>query len=109
MLAATLGHAPPPAYYVTETTLAQAYAGEAVDFRGALADSGTHQALVRYAITCCRADAQPVGVELERPLREPPGTWLHARGTLAQLDGRFLLRVQRYERIPAPADPFVYR
>ncbi|MBV8727019.1 MAG: hypothetical protein JO233_04475, partial [Candidatus Eremiobacteraeota bacterium] len=57
-----------PSYIVSETTLSGAAAGDTIDFHGVLARRGAQASLVRYAITCCRADAQPVVVRLEHPL-----------------------------------------
>ena len=75
MLFGALVGAPPPQYHATETTLANLFAGEHLTFTGALArDAGT-SAVVRYAITCCRADAAPVAVQLDRScrIRQAPG------------------------------------
>jgi len=82
MLAMSIMSAPPPAYFATETTLGDAFAGEALTFRGVLANANGHTSLVRYAVTCCRADAQPVSVRLTAPLRESQGAWIFARGRL---------------------------
>ncbi|MFN2527822.1 MAG: hypothetical protein ABR584_03800 [Candidatus Baltobacteraceae bacterium] len=109
MLAMSILSAPPPAYFATETTLGDAFAGEALTFRGVLASASGHTSLVRYAVTCCRADAQPVSVRLTTPLRETDGAWISARGRLVTSSGGLALRVERYDRVAAPADPFLYR
>jgi len=101
--------APPPAYFATETTLGDAFAGEPLTFRGVLASANGHTSLVRYAVTCCRADAQPVSVRLTTPLRETDGAWISARGRLVTSSGGLALHVERYDRVAAPADPFLYR
>ncbi len=98
-----------PSYTITETTLNDAAPGDAIVFRGILARDGNHDALVRYAITCCRADAQPVVVRLEHPLRERSGDWFSARGTLVGASTGIALRIRQYEKINAPSDPFIYR
>jgi hypothetical protein len=108
MLAGSVLAAPPPVYHATETTLADAFAGERVDFTGAATQSGFATALVRYAITCCRADAAPVAVRLERRLPHLQG-WFHARGVLVAAGAELRLRASVLQRIPPPADPFVYR
>ena len=69
MLAGVMVAAPPPAYTMTETTLTDLFPGERLDFTGRLARNGDSAALVRYAITCCRADATPVAVD--SPLLHP--------------------------------------
>jgi len=109
MLAMSIVSAPPPTYFATETTLGDAFAGEALTFRGAVASGNGHTSLVRYAVTCCRADAQPVSVRLTAPLREADGAWISASGRLVTTNGALAFRVDRYERVAAPADPFVYR
>lgn len=109
MLAGTLLAAPPPEYHATETTLADAFAGERVDFTGVLTRTGNAATLVRYAITCCRADAAPIVVRLERfPPRALHG-WLHACGTFVPVANELQLRVNSIVEIPAPTDPFIYR
>ena len=103
-----LSHAS-PAYNVTETTLNDAAAGDALTFRGVLARHGPEDALVRYAITCCRADAQPIVVRLEHAIGERTGQWLEARGTLVEKPAGLALRIRTYRKLDAPADPFLYR
>jgi hypothetical protein len=109
MLAGALVSAPPPAYHATETTLADAFAGEALTFSGTLVRSRDTAALVRYAITCCRADATPVVLRLARVPQFRPGTWLRADGTIALEGGEQRLEARRIEPISPPADPFTYR
>jgi hypothetical protein len=109
MLVGAVLAAPPPEYHATETTLADAFAGERIDFTGMLTRTGSAATLVRYAITCCRADAAPVVVRLEH---NPPATlrgWLHARGALVAVGNELQLQTDTLRKIPAPADPFVYR
>lgn len=109
MLAGALLAAPPPAYHATETTLADAFAGERVDFTGVLTRTGDAATLVRYAITCCRADAAPIVIRLAgAPVRGLHG-WMHARGTLVARGNGLRLHVERITPVDPPADPFVYR
>lgn len=108
MLAGAVLAAPPPVYHATETTLADAFAGERVDFTGAVTQTGNATTLVRFAITCCRADAAPIVIRLEKGQRHLHG-WVHARGVLVTEDGDLRLRVSEMQRIAPPADPFVYR
>jgi len=108
MLAGCVLSAPPPVYSATQTTLADAFPGERIDFTGTLGRSGATTTLVRYAITCCRADAAPVVIRLDSAPKIRAG-WAHARGTLvARADG-LRLRADSIEPVPAPADPFTYR
>ncbi len=109
MLAGSLLGAPPPQYSATETTLTDLFAGEHLTFTGALARDDAGAAIVRYAITCCRADAAPVAVRLERAPPYPNGTWLRVDGRVAATAGERRLIPERVERVPAPTDPFLYR
>ncbi len=109
MLFGALVGAPPPQYHATETTLANLFAGEHLTFTGALArDAGT-SAVVRYAITCCRADAAPVAVQLDRSVPYPAGTWLRVDGRIKSVDGNLRLVPEAMDRVAAPTDPFIYR
>ena len=108
LLGAFLG-APLPAYHATETTLAGAFAGERVDFTGVLTRTGRTATLVRYAITCCRADAAPVVLRLERTPALRAGAWLHARGALVAHANDLRLRADSLDQVQPPLDPFVYR
>lgn len=108
MCAALVIGAPAPSYRATATTLADAFAGEPLEFTGTVARDRSGSALVRFAITCCRADAAPVVVRLDRDPGAPTGTWLRAAGTLVDRRGDLRLRAT-VTTIAPPSDPFVYR
>ncbi|MFI5389617.1 MAG: hypothetical protein ACHQY2_07830, partial [Candidatus Eremiobacterales bacterium] len=101
--------APTPPYRATATTLADAFAGEPLVFTGVVTRRYSATALVRYAITCCRADAAPVVVRLTRDVDARDGTWLSAQGTLVDRNGQLQLRADRSEPLVPPTDPFLYR
>jgi uncharacterized membrane protein YcgQ (UPF0703/DUF1980 family) len=105
MLAGALMGAPVPSYTAQRTTLADAYVGETLAFRG-VADPAT-RTVTRFAITCCRADAVPVSVRLEGPLRLRG--WVEARGTLVEDSSGLALRATSIRPVAAPSDPFTYR
>ncbi len=109
MLLGALVAAPPPAYRATETTLSDLFPGDRLTFTGTLVRHANDAALVRYAITCCRADAAPVAVRLAQPPPFPAGTWLRAGGAIDVHAGDPRLVVGSIERIAPPADPFIYR
>jgi hypothetical protein len=109
MLIGALAGAPPPRYYATETTMTDLFPGERLTFTGALTRKGSASAIVRYAITCCRADASPVAVRLERPPPYPTGTWLRVGGRVESFAGDLRLVAERADRVAAPTDPFIYR
>jgi hypothetical protein len=101
--------APAPSYRATETTLADAFAGEHVEFTGVAVHEHTTSMLVRYAITCCRADAAPVALALDRNLARYDGRWLHARGVIEDDAGTLRLHVAALTPVTPPGDPFIYR
>ena len=109
MLAGALIGAPAPVYHATETTLTDLFPGESLSFAGVLTCESGACALVRYAITCCRADAAPVVVRLSAAPRYPPGAWLHAIGRIDEARAGLRLVALRVERIAPPTDPFVYK
>ncbi len=109
MLIGALAGAPPPEYRATETTLTDLFAGEHLRFTGSLERQGSAAVLVRYAITCCRADAAPIAVRLTNAFEYPSGTWLQADGTIESVQGDLRLVPGRIERVAPPVDPFVYR
>ena len=109
MLIGALIAAPPPQYRATETTLTDLFPGEHLTFTGVLARDQNASALVRYAITCCRADAVPVAIRLARAPRYAPQTWLRANGNIENINGDLRLVANSLERIAPPTDPFIYR
>ncbi len=109
MLAGVLVVAPPPPYTATETTLTDMFAGERLRFTGRLARNRNSAALVRYAITCCRADAAPVVLRLDTIPSLRDGTWALATGSIENVGGDFRLRASQLKEIASPADPFIYR
>jgi hypothetical protein len=109
MLAGALVGAPPPQLHVTETTLTDLFAGESVTFTGALDRERSASTIVRYAITCCRADAAPVALRLDRPPPYETGTWLRVDGTIESDKRGFFLVRRSLARVAPPADPFMYR
>ena len=108
MFAGSMISVPPPQYHVTQTTIADAFAGERIDFTGVVTRTRGVTTLVRFAITCCRADAAPIVVRLQNAPRALAG-WVHASGVLVESGNGFALRAQTVQRIEPPADPFVYR
>lgn len=108
MLAGCVLGSPAPVYYATQTTLAGAFPRERIDFTGAVVRSGKTTALVRYAISCCRADAAPISIRLDSS-GAVGSAWARARGTLVLRDGELRLHATEIEPVVLPADPFVYR
>jgi hypothetical protein len=99
MLAGALLGASPPVYHATETTLTDLFAGERLTFAGRLSCDRGNCAVVRYAITCCRADAAPIAVRLERRPRYPDQTWLRVDGRIDGAPGDLRLVARKIEPI----------
>jgi hypothetical protein len=97
--------APMPPASVNETTLTDLYPGERLSFTGMYVD-GT---LMRYAITCCRADAAPVSIRLLNRLRVPNRIWVRADGVIARSGACLVLSASKIATIAPPSDPFLYR
>lgn len=108
MLAGSLLGAPPPRYNATETTMRDLFAGERLSFTGTLVRASGTSAIVRYAITCCRADAAPIAVRLDGAPAYETGTWLRVDGVLEDRAGAMQLKARRVARVAAPSDPFLY-
>jgi uncharacterized membrane protein YcgQ (UPF0703/DUF1980 family) len=108
MLTGALLGAPPPRYQATETTMRDLFAGERLSFTGTLVRASGTSAIVRYAITCCRADASPIAVRLERSPPDENGAWLRVDGVVEDRDGAMQLQAHRIQRISPPNDPFIY-
>jgi hypothetical protein len=109
MLVGALVGAPPPQYHATETTLTDVFAGERLTFTGALQRERGASTVVRYAITCCRADAAPVAVRLDRTPPYPAGTWLRVDGRIETAENDIRLVAKSIQPVVAPSDPFIYR
>ncbi len=109
MLLGALTAAPPPVYLATETTMSDLFPSERLTFTGVLSRDARAAALVRYAITCCRADAAPVVVRLTRPPSYPAGTWLRVSGTIEMRAGSPSLAAANVSAVAPPSDPFIYR
>ncbi len=109
LLAAPLAGSPVPRRSVAAGNLADAFAGASLDFSGSAQTRDGRTLLVRYAITCCRADASPIALALDRSLGVRDGTWIEAGGTVVRDGSALALHAARWRVAPQPADPFVYR
>jgi hypothetical protein len=107
---ALVAGSPLPRSDVDATNLADAYPGASVRFTGTTRRRGKSSLLVRYAITCCRADASPVALRTERRLEVRDGTWIEAAGTIERDSrGELVLRTGTWRETAPPPDPFIYR
>jgi hypothetical protein len=110
MLAVAVAPPNPPVPQADVTRLDDAFAGERLAFTGQVARNAGRTILARYVITCCRIDATPIAVRLDRALAARDGMWLEASGTLVRdPTGALALHAERVRAIAVPSDPFTYR
>ena len=71
--------------------------------------------LARFVLTCCAADAYPVGLPVKLPKnqeRYPPDTWLEVEGKMITetLGGKRNLTIAAtsIKKIPQPRNPYIY-
>lgn len=100
---------PPPPLTADEASFDGGFAGERVSFTGRYLREAKRFRVVRYAITCCRADARPVALTLRDDARVADGTWIRANGTLEAEGTEFVLRTASIQPVAPPTDPFIYR
>lgn len=90
------------------------FEGDALKISGMIVDErpGDREIhITRYIISCCLADARPVGLRMTLPENLPmpgPGTWVRAEGTMSFDGGVPVVRATHFDSIPAPADPYAY-
>jgi len=109
MLAALIFGSPVPAARSLAANLDDLYPGETVAFTGTAQTANGRTALVRYAITCCRADATAIVLPTDRRLPAASHTWVTARGTIVADSTGAFLRIHDWRRVATPRDPFLYR
>jgi uncharacterized membrane protein YcgQ (UPF0703/DUF1980 family) len=75
-----------------------------------VSEAGRSFTLSRFYITCCVADAVPVGVRVVAAGPRPEvrrDAWLNVTGVLVRGDREWNVRALRIERIKPPADPYL--
>jgi uncharacterized repeat protein (TIGR03943 family) len=97
-----------------------AYTGQKVNVDGFVIHSpnlsNQYLTLARFIITCCAADAYPVGIPVKLPTGDrtiyPPDTWLRIEGSMITetLDGKrqLVIQAKNLTKIPEPANPYSY-
>ncbi|HEY9642444.1 MAG TPA: TIGR03943 family protein, partial [Coleofasciculaceae cyanobacterium] len=97
-----------------------AYTGQKVNLSGFVIHppemSKEYLAIARFIITCCAADAYPVGLPVKLPGGDraafPPDKWFQVEGSMATetLNGKRQLVIQatNLKEIPEPASPYDY-
>jgi putative membrane protein len=80
-------------------------------FVSAVGNAGRPFELSRFYITCCVADAVPIGVHVSpgsaRPGELHRDDWIDVRGVLARGHREWIIRALRIERMKPPSDPYL--
>ena len=108
LVAAVLTGSPPPPEITTEAAIDALYPGERIDFTGEYQTSANGARVVRYGITCCRADARPVCIPLANQLAIHRGAWVNVRGTVRRRGDALVVAASSIRQVAPPIDPFVY-
>ncbi|MCM8804404.1 MAG: hypothetical protein NC833_04025 [Candidatus Omnitrophica bacterium] len=66
--------------------------------------------LIRFLITCCAADAIPLGVEVEYKNIEDLKNedWVKIKGKVKIKDGKVIICGENIEKIQPPTNPYLY-
>jgi putative membrane protein len=88
--------------------------GRQVDLTGFVMKAGSSPkapfTLGRFYITCCVADAIPIGVTIDPTLAEggfPKDTWLDVTGALDKKGKIYVVDAERIEKVPEPSNPYL--
>jgi uncharacterized repeat protein (TIGR03943 family) len=86
--------------------------GRTVRLTGFVARSGARRfELARFYITCCVADAVPIGVTVDRATsrsaRPRRDEWLEVTASLAHRGKEYVLMARKVRRVKAPKDPYL--
>lgn len=107
--AAVLLGSPAPHYGLDSTTYGSAFAGAPVVFTGTIERHVGSALLVRFAITCCRADAAPLALRLESDPGLPTGSWAEVRGVFRESARGLFVHESSLRPVARPADAYLYR
>ena len=84
--------------------------GKSVELTGFVSDTGRVFTLSRFYITCCVADAVPIGVHVSagaRGAKLDKDDWIDVTGALARGDREWIVRALRIEHVKPPSDPYL--
>jgi putative membrane protein len=84
--------------------------GRSVELTGFVSDTGSPFTLSRFYITCCVADAVPIGVHVaggKRGAKLGKDDWIDVTGVLARGHREWIVEAVRIERVKAPSDPYL--
>jgi len=96
-----------------------AYSGDAVDVTGFVIHPpdwpASHLMLARFVLTCCAADAYPVGLAVRLPAGQSApaaDTWLRVTGQMTtetlNAQRQLVIAPERWQQVEQPANPYEY-
>jgi len=76
---------------------------------GNVKDSSGSFMLVRFLITCCAADATPLGIKViwSGPVA-PKNSWVVVRGKVSCTEGEPCFIAEEVRQLPSPSNPYLY-
>jgi uncharacterized repeat protein (TIGR03943 family) len=83
--------------------------GKPVELLGFVSKTGKPFTLSRFYISCCVADAVPIGVRVLSRRGAPPSRndWLDVTGVLTRGHREWIISATRIEHVKAPSDPYL--
>jgi putative membrane protein len=84
--------------------------GRSVELTGFVSATGRLFTLSRFYITCCVADAVPIGVRVSAGLRGAKlrkDDWIGVTGVLQRGHREWIVKALRIERVKPPSDPYL--
>jgi putative membrane protein len=84
--------------------------GKSVELTGFVSSTGRVFTLSRFYITCCVADAVPIGVHVSagaRGAKLERDDWIDVTGALARGHREWIVKALRIEHIKPPSDPYL--
>ena len=84
--------------------------GRSVELTGFVSGTGAVFTLSRFYITCCVADAVPIGVHVSagrRGAKLDKDDWIDVTGVLARGHREWIVKALRIEHVNAPSDPYL--
>jgi putative membrane protein len=84
--------------------------GKSVELTGFVSDTGRLFTLSRFYITCCVADAVPIGVRVSagaRGAKLHKDDWIDVTGVLERGHREWIVKALRIEGVKPPSDPYL--
>jgi putative membrane protein len=84
--------------------------GKSVELTGFVSDTGRSFTLSRFYITCCVADAVPIGVRVSagsRGAKIDRDDWIDVTGVLSRGRREWIVKALQIEHVKPPSDPYL--